>query len=65
MLILDEPTAGQDAEGRALIGRALEVQRARGGAAVITHDVPFAQAHCGQLVTLAGGKVSNIRSYRA
>jgi energy-coupling factor transporter ATP-binding protein EcfA2 len=65
MLILDEPTAGQDAAGRDWIGRALGIQRTRGAAAVITHDLPFAQRHAGQVVTLARGKVSNIREYRA
>jgi energy-coupling factor transporter ATP-binding protein EcfA2 len=65
MLILDEPTAGQDAAGRDWIARALRIQQTRGAAAVITHDLPFAQRHAGQVVTLARGKVSNIREYRA
>ncbi len=65
MLILDEPTAGQDAAGREWIGRALAIQRERGSAAVITHDVAFAQRHAGQVVTLAQGQVSIIRDYRA
>ena len=59
-LVLDEPTAGQDAEGRAFIRRALESQRARGAAAVITHDLKFAQATCDHNVTIDGGHVSHI-----
>ncbi len=46
LLILDEPTAGQDAEGRGFIARALTAQRARGAAAVITHDLHFASREC-------------------
>jgi len=61
MLILDEPTAGQDAEGRAWIGRALALQASRGAAAVITHDVEFAYRHCAEVVTFAEGQVSDIR----
>ncbi len=60
LLILDEPTAGQDAAGRVWIAKALELQRARGAAAVITHDVAFAQRHCTQAVTLTGGQLSSI-----
>ena len=62
LLILDEPTAGQDAAGRGWIARALERQETLGAAAVITHDLDFAQRHCGQSVTLTGGQVSDIRS---
>jgi energy-coupling factor transport system ATP-binding protein len=59
-LMLDEPTAGQDAEGRAFIRAALELQRSRGAAAVITHDLGFAQDACDHNVTIAGGHVSHI-----
>ncbi|HEV7702665.1 MAG TPA: ATP-binding cassette domain-containing protein [Gemmatimonadaceae bacterium] len=59
-LMLDEPTAGQDAEGRGFIGRALELQRTRGAAAVITHDLRFAQATCDHNVTINPGHVSHI-----
>ena len=59
-LMLDEPTAGQDAEGRAYIGAALELQRSRGAAAVITHDLGFAQDTCDHNVTITGGHVSHI-----
>lgn len=63
-LILDEPTAGQDAEGRTWIARALVVQASRGAAAVITHDEPFAERVCAQRVTFASGQVSDIRVLR-
>ncbi|HEX6966255.1 MAG TPA: ATP-binding cassette domain-containing protein [Gemmatimonadaceae bacterium] len=61
LLILDEPTAGQDAEGRAHIARALERQRERGAAAVITHDLAFAHGACDGGVTIDAGQVSFIR----
>ena len=63
MLIVDEPTAGQDAAGRAWIARALAAQAARGAAALITHDAEFAARHCDAFVTFAGGQVSNIRAH--
>ena len=59
-LMLDEPTAGQDAEGRGFIRAALELQRSRGAAAVITHDLRFAQDACDHNVTITGGHVSHI-----
>jgi len=59
-LMLDEPTAGQDAEGRGFIAAALELQRSRGAAAVITHDLEFAQATCDHNVTIDSGHLSNI-----
>jgi ABC-type sulfate/molybdate transport systems ATPase subunit len=59
------PPAGLSGAARDWIARALRIQQTRGAAAVITHDLPFAQRHAGQVVTLAQGKVSNIREYRA
>ena len=59
-LMLNEPTAGQDAEGRSFIGAALEMQRSRGAAAVITHDLKFAQDVCDHNVTITHGQVSHI-----
>ncbi|MDB4911501.1 MAG: putative transporter ATP-binding protein [Gemmatimonadetes bacterium] len=59
-LMLDEPTAGQDAEGRGFIRAALEIQRSRGAAAVITHDLGFAQDACDHNVTITGGHMSHI-----
>jgi energy-coupling factor transporter ATP-binding protein EcfA2 len=59
-LMLDEPTAGQDAEGRGFIRAALELQRSRGAAAVITHDLKFAQDACDHNVTITGSHLSHI-----
>ena len=59
-LMLDEPTAGQDAEGRGFIRAALEMQRSQGAAAVITHDLNFAQDACDHNVTINGRHVSHI-----
>jgi energy-coupling factor transport system ATP-binding protein len=59
-LMLDEPTAGQDAEGRGFIRAALDLQRSRGAAAVITHDLGFAQDACDHNVTITSGHVSHI-----
>ncbi|HEX6534649.1 MAG TPA: ATP-binding cassette domain-containing protein [Gemmatimonadaceae bacterium] len=52
LLILDEPTAGQDAAGKAWIGRALDAQRERGASAVITHDRSFARRYCDMAETI-------------
>ena len=60
LLLLDEPTAGQDAEGRAHIARALMLQRKRGAAAVITHDRVFTRSECDRAVTIAGGRASSM-----
>jgi energy-coupling factor transport system ATP-binding protein len=57
LLILDEPTAGQDAAGRAHIARAIAYQRQRGAAAIITHDRHFASRVCDAAVTLDGGRL--------
>lgn len=59
-LMLDEPTAGQDAEGRGWIRAALEMQRSRGAAAVITHDLNFAQDACDHNVTITRRHLSHI-----
>ncbi|MEP7087392.1 MAG: hypothetical protein ABI884_08650 [Gemmatimonadota bacterium] len=59
-LMLDEPTAGQDAGGRDFIRAALELQRTSGVAAVITHDRKFAQDACDHNVTITHGHLSHI-----
>lgn len=46
LLILDEPTAGQDARGREILGRVLDIQRQRGAAAIITHDAVVVRWQC-------------------
>lgn len=59
-LMLDEPTAGQDAEGRGFIRAAIELQRSRGAAAVITHDLGFARDACDYAVAIADGTARRI-----
>jgi energy-coupling factor transporter ATP-binding protein EcfA2 len=56
VLILDEPTAGQDEEGKRRIAAAIARQRGRGCALVITHDLPFARRACDQAVVLRNGR---------
>ena len=56
VLILDEPTAGQDRDGKHRIARAIVRQRARGCAMVITHDLPFARRVCDHAATLRNGR---------
>ena len=46
--------------GEAFIRAALELQRSRGAAAVITHDLDFAQDACDHNVTITGRHVSHI-----
>lgn len=62
LLILDEPTAGQDAQGRHHIERAIDVQRERGGAALITHDLAFARVVCDDAVTIRNGRAEAVSS---
>jgi energy-coupling factor transport system ATP-binding protein len=59
VLILDEPTAGQDAGGKRRIAMAIEQQRARGCAMVITHDLRFAQWACDVAATLSNGRTAS------
>jgi energy-coupling factor transporter ATP-binding protein EcfA2 len=59
VLILDEPTAGQDAEGKRRIAAAVSRQRTRGCAVVITHDLDFARETCDHAVTLSNGRATS------
>jgi energy-coupling factor transporter ATP-binding protein EcfA2 len=59
VLILDEPTAGQDAEGKRRIAMAIDRHRQRGCAMVITHDLPFAQQACDAAVTVSNGRTAS------
>jgi energy-coupling factor transporter ATP-binding protein EcfA2 len=56
LLILDEPTAGQDEPGRARIAAAITQQREHGCAMVITHDLAFARRVCDRAVLLRNGR---------
>jgi energy-coupling factor transporter ATP-binding protein EcfA2 len=59
VLILDEPTAGQDQEGKGRIAAAIARQRARGCAMVITHDLDFARRVCDHAATLRNGQAAS------
>jgi energy-coupling factor transporter ATP-binding protein EcfA2 len=59
VLILDEPTAGQDEEGKRRIAAAITRQRERGCAMVITHDLDFARRVCDRAVTLRNGRAAS------
>ena len=59
VLILDEPTAGQDPEGKRCIAAAISTQRARGCALVITHDLAFARQVCDGAVLLSNGQAAS------
>jgi len=59
LLLLDEPTAGLDDEGRRFLWAELE-RRAESGAAVaiITHDLAAAERHAGKAVVLESGEIA-------
>jgi len=57
-LLLDEPTAGLDAEGAAMLRARLAAHRAAGGGAVIaTHDLDALWPLIDDVVVVAGGEV--------
>lgn len=58
ILVLDEPTMGQDVAGLALIGTILAQLKAAGRTVVmISHDIDFCAEHCERLIVLGGGRV--------
>jgi energy-coupling factor transport system ATP-binding protein len=58
IMILDEPTTGQDAFGVKLIGSIIERLSGAGRTVItITHDMDFCADHCGRLIVLHGGRV--------
>ena len=58
LLVLDEPTVGQDAGERKRLGALLREFASEGcSALVITHDVEFAAASCDRAVVLVDGRV--------
>ncbi len=59
VLILDEPTAGQDEAGKRRIAAAISRQRERGCAMVITHDLAFARRVCDHAVVLRNGRAAS------
>lgn len=58
VLILDEPTTGQDYAGVQLIGELVDVLRLRGKTIIaVSHDIDFCAEHFERAVIMANGKV--------
>lgn len=58
IVVLDEPTTGQDAYGLARLAALLDYWRARNVTVIaVTHDVDFAVEHFSELLIMAGGQV--------
>ena len=58
ILVLDEPTVGQDQHFRDELGRLLRLLQAEGHTAVlVTHDLEFAEAHADRWILLSQGRV--------
>jgi energy-coupling factor transport system ATP-binding protein len=58
VIILDEPTTGQDFAGVRLIGEIVERVRAQGKTVItITHDIDFCSEHFERVIALAEGEV--------
>ena len=58
ILVLDEPTTGQDADGVARVGAVVEAMKRAGRTVVaITHDMEFAASHFGRIVVMRDGAV--------
>ncbi|GAB4505168.1 MAG: ABC transporter ATP-binding protein [Anaerolineales bacterium] len=58
VVVLDEPTTGQDAANIARMGRVIATLRARGKTVItITHDIDFCAEHFERVIALAQGKV--------
>lgn len=61
LLLLDEPHAAFDTEGRALIAQSIAAASARGAAVVFTsHDPDLAQPLADRVLTMAGGIVTEV-----
>jgi energy-coupling factor transport system ATP-binding protein len=59
LLILDEPTAGQDAQGKQRIAAAIARQLTRGCVMVITHDLDFARRICDRAFVVSNGRATS------
>lgn len=58
VIVLDEPTTGQDAAGLATIGRIVEqLKDERRTVVTITHDIDFAAEHFERIVVMAQGQM--------
>jgi ABC-2 type transport system ATP-binding protein len=59
LLLLDEPTAGLDAEGHGALDKLLRAERARGTSLIVcSHVLADAHRHCDQLAVLIGGRIA-------
>lgn len=58
IVILDEPTTGQDARGVSRLGQIIDNLKEEGRTViVISHDLDFCAEHCDRVVVMAGGKI--------
>jgi energy-coupling factor transport system ATP-binding protein len=58
ILVLDEPTVGQDAAQRAAIGTILDELHAEGRTVIlISHDLDFCAAHAERVIVMADGRI--------
>ncbi len=58
IVILDEPTTGQDARGIAMVGQIVdELKNAGRTVIIISHDLDFCAEHCERILVMAGGKI--------
>jgi energy-coupling factor transport system ATP-binding protein len=58
ILVIDEPTTGQDAEGVARVGAVVDAVHRSGRTVIaITHDMEFAATHFGRIVVMRDGQV--------
>jgi energy-coupling factor transport system ATP-binding protein len=58
ILVLDEPTTGQDDRSLRQLGRVLSTLAAEGRTViVISHDMDFVAAYCARIVVMGGGEV--------
>jgi energy-coupling factor transport system ATP-binding protein len=58
IVVLDEPTTGQDAAGTALLGRVIADLKAAGRTVItISHDIDFVAEHFPRLILMAAGRI--------
>jgi energy-coupling factor transport system ATP-binding protein len=58
VLVLDEPTTGQDGPGVARVGSVVDAVAGAGRTVIaITHDMEFAAAHFGRIIVMRAGEV--------